>query len=88
MKVIIHGKRWDLSFCRVPPDRLGDCDSPDATNKGIRVSKDLRGEKALEITLHELFHAANWRTSEEYVEREARDIARILWRLGYRKDSE
>lgn len=37
-----------------------------------------------EYMLHEMRHAADWGQSEEFVSREAKDVARILWRLGWR----
>jgi len=51
----------------------------------IRVRKDLEGEEELEVLLHEFMHAAYWDHDEEFVEEVAADLAKLLWRLGYRK---
>mgnify|MGYP003674932432 CR=1 FL=1 len=81
------GKRWDLQFCMVAPDSAGDCDAPHVPSKQIRIDQRLSGERQLEVILHEIRHAADWGQSEEFVDREAKDVARILWRLGYRKEA-
>ena len=62
------------------------CDHPQ--NKGlpmIRLSNGLKNNKqTLELLIHESLHACNWHASEEKVIMTSRDIARFLWRLGYR----
>jgi hypothetical protein len=45
----------------------------------------LRGEERLEVILHELIHAADWRLDESFVEPFAADAAAALVRLGYRE---
>lgn len=44
-------------------------------------------EFQLDTVLHELLHGVAWDHDEEWVSRSARDIARILLRLGWRKHS-
>lgn len=87
MVVSILGKRWKFGFVPMLKCVDGVCDSPDTESKGIRINQQLRDETLLETILHECLHAADWTKDEEFIEREARDIARILWRLGYRKQS-
>lgn len=84
MKIKILGKLWDLRFVHNLTNR-GDCDSPIKPFKEIRVSSALKGEEKLEVLLHEMFHAACWNLDEEFVEEFAVDVARNLWRLGYRQ---
>ena len=83
MRVRILGRFWELRFASGLSNR-GDCDPPDKRGKEIRVSADLQGEERLEILLHELVHAAGWHIDESFAEQFARDVARILWRLGHR----
>lgn len=87
MRVRILGKFWD--FVRVPGNLLrgadGDCDPPSAKGKRIRVWDKLNGERELAVTIHEALHAADWHKDEEWVEQVGEDIARLLWRLGYRR---
>jgi hypothetical protein len=64
----------------------GDCDSPETPGKEVRVSSALRGEERLEVVIHELIHASGWHIDESYAEQFAADVARVLWRLGYRDE--
>lgn len=87
MVVSILGKRWKFGFVPMFKCVDGVCDSPDTEGKGIRINRTLRDEALLETIIHECLHAADWTKAEEFIEAEARDIAHILWRLGYRKQS-
>ena len=89
MRLKILGKIWQLRFVPTLGDgKGGDCDPPSAKSKTIRVLSNLKGEKRLEIIIHEMLHAADWHRSEEWVSETASDIARALTRLGYRKGDE
>ena len=84
MRIRIRERFW--TFIREPLKTLrGYCDSPKATGKRIVVDSRLRGEEELEVTIHEALHAASWDLAEECVLETGTDIARLLWRLGYRK---
>lgn len=73
------GKRY-----KVIVDELdGNCDTDD--NYWIIIERDLKTKIGLETTIHEALHACSWKTTEEKVDRTARDVARFLWNLGYRK---
>ena len=60
----------------------GNCDTDDYY--WIVVGRDLNKKVGLETVIHEALHACSWSTSEEKVTMTARDIARFLWRIGYR----
>ena len=49
------------------------------------AERDLDTKVGLETVIHEALHACNWHASEEKVDVTARDVARFLWRLGYRR---
>lgn len=83
--ITVRGKRWLLTFMPLKGDADGTCDPPMSKGKRIRVNSSLKGERRLEVTIHELLHAAHWDISEEAIEGAARDIARVLWRVGYRE---
>lgn len=87
MHITILGKRWELKFLdgRKMPDALGACEPPDSPRKEIRVRKNLAGVQALDVLIHETLHAADWTKDEEWVEQVATDIAKMLWKLGYRR---
>ena len=79
------GKRWNLRIVpNLGPD--GDCDKPSTRGKEIRIAARLAGVDQLDTLIHEMIHAGGWATFDEaFVTHLAADIARVLWRLGYRK---
>ena len=80
------GATWRLRYVASIKDAWGDCDDPSTPGRSIRISEEARGVKELEVLIHEMLHAINFlQFSEEFVRQVARDIARVLWRLGYRK---
>lgn len=87
MRVTLLGKRWKLKFLPLR-SVSGDCDAPETPGKEIRIDSRLQGEDLLEILIHECRHAADWSRDEEFIAQEARDLARVLWNLGYRKSDE
>lgn len=83
MKLHLAGKRWTLRFVpRLAVD--GDCDPPAARNKAIRIAQQLHGERRLAVLIHEMLHATHWSLDEAWIDAVSTDIARALWRLGYR----
>lgn len=58
-----------------------------AEKRVVTVDSRLEGERELEIILHELAHASDWWKDEKFAEMYGRDAARLLWRLGYRRDA-
>jgi hypothetical protein len=88
MQITIMGKRYHLKYVtRLPGDVLGLCDHPDNAHKLIRLTKGMRQDKELEITVHELLHAANWQLDHDWVIQTSRDVSRVLFRLGWRKNN-
>ena len=83
--VKLGGRRWRLRYVPRLGDSWGECDPPTASRKEIRISREVAGEKELEILIHEMLHALNWTHDETHVEQSAVDIARTLWRIGFRK---
>ena len=85
MRVTVRKKRWNLVFKSLKKaDCWGFCEDPEKYAKKIVIDNSIVGEKRLEILLHEAIHAAFFDTDESAVLETARDIARILWKLGYR----
>lgn len=88
MKIKILGKIWNLEFRKLNKRReRGKCDSPLSRNKEIVIDERLEGEEKLEVLIHEMLHAAFWNIDEEYIDKSAKDISHVLWRLGYKNDS-
>ena len=46
----------------------------------------LKGQDRLSVIIHELLHSCYWDMDEEAIHHPAEDIARVLWRLGYRAE--
>jgi len=84
MFIKIVGRRWGFRFAKLRKCK-GYCDSPKKKNKEIVVRSNLPQKEELDVTIHELLHAADWWKDEEWVEQVGTDIANILWRLGWRK---
>lgn len=87
MQVKIRGKKWNLRFARLRKD-LGYCQPPDKPNKEILIRSSLKGEELLDTLIHEILHAGDWDKDEPWVDEVATDMARILWKLGYRRNGE
>lgn len=82
MRIKILGKIWELKFTNMRKFH-GECQAPTHKNKTIKINNSLKGEKQLEIIVHEVTHAAFWHLDEVYVKTFGEDLARILTRLGY-----
>lgn len=87
MKIKMRGKVWELVRKRM---RLtdGKCDNPTTPSKRIYINSSLKGERELDAIIHELIHAAHLDLAEEAVNEYSTDLARALWRIGYRKQNE
>lgn len=88
MKIKILDKIWELKFLKLNKrHERGRCDSPFSPNKKILIDSRLEGEEKLEVLIHEMLHAAFWNIDEWYIDKSAKDISHVLWRLGYKNDS-
>lgn len=56
-----------------------------AKNPRVLIDSALKGRALLETEIHEAFHHLCPDHSEEHVTASARDLAKILWALGYRR---
>lgn len=81
MRAKIRGKYWKILRDRLPPDKDGLCVRD---KRLITVRPSLRGERELDVLIHEMLHACMWDLDEEAVTEMASDIAHVLWRIGYR----
>ena len=87
MRITILGKTWTLRIVpNLGKDRWADTDSPEITNRQIRVRPHPKGGvRELDTYIHEFLHCADWSKDEEWVKTTAKDIANALWKLGYRR---
>jgi hypothetical protein len=86
MQTYIRNRRYKLRFTdELPRSVDGECDPPNVPNKEIRIKSKLRDERLLAVLLHEMLHGGLWDIEEVAVDNLSSDMARILWRLGYRR---
>ncbi len=52
---------------------------------GLPFGNSKGARNGLDTIIHEALHASNFNTHEGTVERIARETAKLLWRLGYRR---
>ena len=93
MHISVIGKRYKVVVLPVVTDAEGnlldgECDAPTKTGKEIRICGNLIGRDLLETICHEYLHGACWWLSEEFVTEAAKDLAAMLWRIGYREPAD
>lgn len=91
---IFRGRRYNLK--KISSSRLkayndnkrciGLCDDPQSKNKTIYIDKELDDLNELDTYIHEALHCGFWDLEENAVQEFATDLAKFLWRLGYRKN--
>lgn len=82
MRCKLRGKHWRIVREKLPRKLDGLCN---ADNRVITVQPHLSGERELDVLIHEMLHACHWDLAEESITETASDLARVLFRLGYRK---
>jgi hypothetical protein len=89
-RVTILGKRWTLKLVPKHERRghYGLCDHPESADKTITVESNHDDERVLDTVLHELLHAGAWNLDEEIVSQWATDAARILKKLGWKRETD
>lgn len=84
MMVKINEQDWTIKKRKLK-NFWGWCEHPDTANRKIVLDKTMSGIEELEFTIHEVIHASCWFLSERIVSKMAKDIANILWEMGFRK---
>lgn len=83
--ITIDGKRWRLVYDgRIGNDKDGYCTPANEPGRTIAIRSTLTGQYRLEVEIHEMLHAADGSKDEGWVDTVAHDLAKVLWRLGYR----
>ncbi len=79
----IRGTKYDVDMCG---QRIsGTIDHPRSTGPTLRVMEPAGSFAEMEALFHEMLHRGNWLQSEEATEELGHDMARLAWRLGYRR---
>ena len=79
-----RGKRFDVTFTE---DVDGLCVTQNNRRGEVLLFTERPPKVFLESAIHEAMHAMNWSISEDVIAERARDLARFLWRLGYRRQT-
>jgi len=82
----IGGEAWTWRYSRLKGNAEGWCFSP--PEHRIVIEERLRGQRRLEVEIHEALHALFPQLDERVVTSSAVDLRRILWTLGYRLKDE
>ncbi len=92
MRVKIRGKVWEFhrvhKLAHIPDAKLSDdgmCEGPHVKGRRIWVRKQKDAQAELDAIIHECLHAALWDLDDETVHDTAHDIAKIIYRLGWRR---
>jgi hypothetical protein len=87
MRVRLGGRYWELRF--VPNLRNdGEVDfGMNLESRIIRVRLGQSAEDMLDTIVHEALHASRPELDEDAVTKTANDVSRLLYRLGYRRQS-
>lgn len=84
MRARLRGKYYQIVRATLSKGTLGLCDFCMKTIT-ISTAKRVKDELELDTIIHECLHACQPDLAEETVEEVASDIARVLWRMGYRR---
>lgn len=79
--VYINAQRWKIVRCKLPPDRVGECDYNTRT---IRIGAQLHGEDYLNTLIHEIIHARWYDLDETAVLDIADLLAGVIYAENFR----
>lgn len=91
MRISLMEKYYELIFRRKVDRKnkmYGLCHAPWRRAKKIIIKDNMSERRELETLIHEMLHACDFTKSEEWVEQAGKDIATVLWKLGWRKSDE
>ena len=77
-----RGERFDVTFTE---DIDGLCVAQHNRRGEVLLFTERPPKVFLETALHEALHAMNWSIPEAVIKERAAELARWLWRLGYRR---
>lgn len=91
-RIRLNGEYWQLKFVDLSNHDTDDetthgfCDDPKKKRRAIYIDERPKKCELLEVLIHEMLHAVDWHKDEHsFIEPVARDIAKVLWSLGYRR---
>ena len=89
MRVELRNRRWNLEGIEYLQDgSCGSIDPIDAPQKRILIALNQTPQDLLDTIIHECLHACVPDLAEESVTESATDIARVLFRMGCRVNTD
>ena len=89
MRVELRNRRWNLQGIEYLQDgSCGSIDPIDTPQKRILVALNQTPQDLLDTVIHECLHACVPDLAEEAVTESATDIARVLYRMGCRVNTD
>jgi len=85
VRVRLGRKYWRLRFSANLADYGSMVDPGHASGRLIRIGTWQGEQDTLDTIIHEALHCSRPELDEAAVDATARDISRLLWRLGYRR---
>lgn len=88
IQIRINKKNWKIKIVKsteMHPQSLGECDDPSYAKPEIWVKRTQKPIDLMDTVIHEVLHAIRPELSEEAVLDTATTIAKVLWKLNYRK---
>ena len=85
MRVRRGNRYWTLRFSGNLKDFGSMQDGGTADSRIIRIGTWQGEQDTLDTVIHEALHCSRPELDEQAVDATARDLSRLLWRLGYRR---
>ena len=86
MRVRLGNRYWTLRFSGNLKDFGSMQDGGTAESRIIRIGTWQGEQDTLDTVIHEALHCSRPELDEQAVDATARDLSRLLWRLGYRRN--
>lgn len=83
-----RGKRYRIQLKKPSRNDMGSCDPPEKMDRTILIDPAIRGMPLMGLLIHEALHACYFDLAEEPVNDAAQDIARLLYRFGFRQPTQ
>jgi len=90
ISIKIKNKLWKIKIVKstdLSSTTCGECDDPKYAKPQIWIKRSLKPIDLMDTIIHEVIHAIRPELSEESVLETGTTIAKVLWKLNYRKMS-
>ena len=81
------GRKLKVDLFPQECDGMVDCPYGTDATPTMNIFGDLNTKSGLETVIHATLHVLRWAESEDVVAKTAKELARFLWRLGFRIDN-